>query len=520
MARCWTCGAYIGPEPDYTCPTCRTIQEVQDLREEAATGFTELALLQERGFRELSHRLSEVATIIEWGFEELNWELHQQTEVLRSIDHTLKTPSATQANEWRLMGEELRRRGVLDKAEQIFSKALEANPLDYRIYVGLAKTYLQMKKFDEAKFILERSLPHAPKMGRTIAQETDVSERVLSLIRKGKLYSATVVYYRDTGTEWDEAWNYVYTIKENLTEYTPLDYKSYSHRLIGRICACKEDFDQAISNLRSAVRLSPLYTDAAYDLAQYCAQTGSEEDCFFYLEKAIKDGGSLFFYLAEKERNFEPLKREVQNLLIGIAKEAMDCAETAICEAEKELKETGKSVVTLQQIKAEIKAHTLVFLSIDEKVMLEANEECENAQSKLKLAKDKVASKDYMALLEAEDIALEASASAAYARDKADRELERLRSKLIERIDKESALSLGNILGRIIAGAFIGFVCSLIPAGIVAILGFALRILVQPIITAIILGFPIIGAIWLTYDDLIKERKILTKILTKHYESS
>jgi hypothetical protein len=33
---------------------------------------------------------------------------------------------------------------------------------------------------------------------------------------------------------------------------------------------------------------------------------------------------------------------------------------------------------------------------------------------------------------------------------------------------------------------------------------------------AIILGFPIIGAIWLTYDDLIKEQKILTK----HYESS
>lgn len=520
MARCWTCGAYIGPEPDYTCPTCRTIQEVQDLREEAATGFTELALLQERGFRELSHRLSEVATVIEWGFEELSWHLQQQTEILRSIDHTLKTPSETQANEWRLMGEELRRRGVLDKAEQIFSKALKANPLDYRIYVGLAKTYLQMKKFDEAKVILERSLPHAPKRGRTIAEETDVSERVLSLIRKGKLYSATVVYYKDAGAEWDKAWNYVYTIKENLTEYTPLDYKSYSYRLIGHICACKEDYDQAVSFLRSAVRLTPLYTEAAYDLAQYYAQTGSEEDCLLYLKKAIKDGGSLFFYLAEKERNFEPLRKEVQNLLVNMGKEAMGCAETAMCEAEKELKEAGKSVVTAQQIKAQIKAHTLVRLSIDEKVILEASEECEKAQSKLKLAKDKAASKDYMALLEAEDIALEASASTAYARDKADRELERLRSKLIELIDKELAPSLGNILGRIIGGALIGFLCSLIPAGIVAILGFALRIPVQPITNAIILGVPIIGAIWLTYDGLIKERKILTKILTKHYDSN
>jgi len=463
--------------------------------------------------------LSEVATIIEWGFEELTWELHQQTEVLRSIDHTLKTPSETKANEWRLMGEELRRRGVLDKAEQIFSKALEANPLDYRIYVGLAKTYLQMKKFDEAKVILERSLPHAPKMGMPIAQETDVSERVLSLIRKGKSYSATVVYYKATGTEWDKAWNYIYTIKENLTEYTPLDYKSYSYRLIGRICACKEDFDQAVSNLRSAVRLSPLYTEAAYDLAQYCAQKGNKEACL-HLKKAIKDGGSLFFYLAEKERNFEPLKREVQNLLIDIGKEAMDCAETAICDAEKELKEAGKSVATAQQIKEQIKAHAFARHFIDETDLLESIEECEKAQSGLKLAKDKVASKDYNALLEAEDIALAASAGAAYARDKVDRLLERLKSELIDHINKTLALSLGNILGRILGGALIGFLCSLIPAGIVAILGFALRISVQPITTTIILGFPIIGAIWFTYDDLIKRRAILTKIITKYYDSN
>lgn len=61
------------------------------------------------------------------------------------------------------MAEELRSRGVVDRSEEFFFKSLETNPLDYRVYVGLAEVYLQKDAFDEAKAYLEESLPHAPK---------------------------------------------------------------------------------------------------------------------------------------------------------------------------------------------------------------------------------------------------------------------------------------------------------------------------------------------------------------------
>jgi tetratricopeptide (TPR) repeat protein len=245
MARCWSCGSEIAGAGRYywTCPTCEGVQEIKSLRKEASDNLSRLVGIQQHGFEMLSERLSEVATVIVWGFETISWELHKQTDILRSIDHTLKTPSETQANEWRRMAEELRSRGVLDKSEELFLKALDLNPLDYRIYAGLAHTYLQMNQFDKARSRLKESLPHAPK----------------------------------------------------------LHYKSYSFRLIGRTYFCEENYQQAASMLKTAVELSPNYEDAHYDYAQYCALVGKKKDCLDSLGKSIL-AKSLYFYLAQKEK--------------------------------------------------------------------------------------------------------------------------------------------------------------------------------------------------------------------------
>ncbi len=40
---------------------------------------------------------------------------------------------------------------------------IEKPLLDYRTYIGLAETYLQMSKFGVAEGLLKESLPHAPK---------------------------------------------------------------------------------------------------------------------------------------------------------------------------------------------------------------------------------------------------------------------------------------------------------------------------------------------------------------------
>ncbi|MDI6745479.1 MAG: tetratricopeptide repeat protein [Thermodesulfovibrionales bacterium] len=173
MARCWTCGTSVSGW-SHTCSSCKGLSEIKGLQKEVESYHGDiserldyLAEVQQEGFNALrdtlSAGLSEIASAIEWGFGELSWQLQQQTDVLRSIDHTLKTPSETKANEWRLHAEELRRRGVLEESEEFFLKALNEYRLEYRIYVGLAETYLQMNRFDKAKVFLEKSLPHAPK---------------------------------------------------------------------------------------------------------------------------------------------------------------------------------------------------------------------------------------------------------------------------------------------------------------------------------------------------------------------
>src|SRR5262249_37412102 len=91
----------------------------------------------------LTTGLSRIGSILEWGFNEISWQLQQQTEVLLDIDKTLKTPSETQANEYRRMADELQKRGVLDEAKEFYQKALSQNRLDYRTYVGFAHTLLR-----------------------------------------------------------------------------------------------------------------------------------------------------------------------------------------------------------------------------------------------------------------------------------------------------------------------------------------------------------------------------------------
>ncbi len=140
MGRCYRCGSQFpgGIAHSSTCPTCAQVEEAGLLREETVSlreGIEEsqaevvaslerLTAVQQQGFEKLSHSLAEVSSIIEWGFAEINWELQQQTEILRSIDHTLRTPSQTQANEHRIMAEELRKRGAFDKSIGLFSQAL------------------------------------------------------------------------------------------------------------------------------------------------------------------------------------------------------------------------------------------------------------------------------------------------------------------------------------------------------------------------------------------------------------
>ncbi|MBU2496127.1 MAG: hypothetical protein KJ935_06505, partial [Candidatus Omnitrophica bacterium] len=269
----------------------------------------------------------------------------------------------------REMAEELRRRGVLDESEEFYLKALELNRLDYRIYVGLAETYLQINKFDKAKIFLEKSLPHAP------------SEEI--------------------------------------------DYKSYSYRLIGHIYACEEDYNQAVSILRSSIELSPTYEDGHYDYAQYCAQIRNKEACLSSLEKAIL-AKPLYWYLAHKERSFGPVRSEVEKLLARIRKGASSRAKDAITNSESPLKEAREAV---------FKAKEALIISKD-KAKLNSSPMCGNAEAKFELAKEKGESGDYVAILEAKPIADEAHTIANETKNEAYQELKKYQDIRAYRVKK------------------------------------------------------------------------------------
>jgi tetratricopeptide (TPR) repeat protein len=277
----------------FTCPACTGTAVMEDIRK----GIRDVGEGQERAMQMIASGLSNVADkvsgvadqlstlagIVQGGFDELNWKLQQQTQVLLSIDLTLKSPRQTKARELREMAEELRQRGELEKAEKFFLESLDQNPLDYRTYIGLAFNYLRKSDFDKdeevrkidfdkAEEFLTRSLPHAPQGGQ--GGDDDMVE----LIRAGNVIGAIKLRRETTNEGLKEARAYVEDLAESMdledmdareetVQVTKFDYKSLSHRLIGRICACRGDYGRATAELRLAIDLSPDYPEGNYDYA-------------------------------------------------------------------------------------------------------------------------------------------------------------------------------------------------------------------------------------------------------------
>jgi tetratricopeptide (TPR) repeat protein len=268
MQKCWTCETTVSGD-HYTCNRCektraKLFESPKISKSTTLSKFVDYSIMElffgekdtqryiaadiSSNLENISSTLENIASIIEWGFEELSWKMGQMTEILQSIDHSLKTPDETKANEYCLMAEELKIRGLLDDSEKYFLWSLELNPLNYGTYIGLAKTYLQMNKFDEGKKLLKESLPHAI---------------------------------------------------DNIE-------KSHTYRLLGRTFFAEGKLEKALETLELCIKISPDYAFGQYDYAKYCALTGHVEDCLNSVAIAILKEPSLMT-LVEREADFRSI---------------------------------------------------------------------------------------------------------------------------------------------------------------------------------------------------------------------
>ncbi len=395
MARCWTCGTHIENKeyPILRCAVCRKIKAFNKLRERAAADPDSLPEIQQRGFEKLSGEVLETGTIVEWGFEDFNWRMQQETGIPRGAGPKPKSSAEIPASRYREMAEESWLKGSLYDAERNFLRAFHLDPSDYGNHMGLAYTNLLADEFDEAKEYLEKSLPYAPDS----------------------------------------------------------DWKSYSYRLIGHIYACKEEYSDAVSALQTAVELSPTYYMGFYDLAQYAAQMQDEETCLTALKNAIM-GDQFYFYLAQREKNFEPLLPEVIKLLEEILFDALDRAETGVFQTEEEIKAAEESIAVTWDVLRKCPTrqevlNTSIVMSRD-------------AKSKVDLAKNTMAKGDYKDLLNVMPINEEAHELADRAKDRADKSGERyenMRSERLRRALMTIPITIVYLMIFGLAGALCGY---------------------------------------------------------------
>jgi tetratricopeptide (TPR) repeat protein len=188
--------------------------EHRESLEMISSGFDHMSNRVTQSLGEASDAIHELSDIFEFNHSEMMWELERQREVLTGIDYTLKNPRATLAEESFKIGVEDLKVGMVEESIRDLKVAVEANPLDYRIYIAMGYAYLRI---DDLKNALDR---------------------------------------------------FEYALKNARTDY----YRSYSLLLIGRVYYCMGHIEKAVESAKLAIKHSPDYPEAHYQYAAYIAQ--------------------------------------------------------------------------------------------------------------------------------------------------------------------------------------------------------------------------------------------------------
>ena len=267
-------------------------------------------------------------------------------------------------------------------------------------------------------------------------------------------------------------------------EAPEIDMRSYSYRLIGRTYFCEEQYAKAAEALELAVKLSLEWPDANYDYSQYCALAGKRDECLSWLAKAIL-AKPIFYYLAQKEISFDPLRQDVEALLRDVKKRASDKAGALVSEAEAHLRQAQEAVRDAEETMAKAR----------QKEGLAPRNLLKPAESCLKDSREKLASADYRQVLDSQIMAAQATAEARQARTAADAAANGATAERRAVLSEQAHSAKGKILGWTFKGFFLGMSAGAIVAVTVGEFGHIEDQDSGPIIYGCVLAGGVLGAL-------------------------
>jgi len=210
------------------------------------------------GVERVEEGISGLEAAFEWGISEVVWQIEQNRAILKNILEVLMAPLDTQARERKKRAEEAYANAWIDDAEEEFLESEKLNKFDFSIHISLGMLYL-FHKIDKIKS--------------------------LSYFEKAIKYSKPKSAF--------------------ITSYALL-HKALIHFDMGNTEQAEKSTDEAIS-------LSPTFSEALYQNAQYNAQLQNANKSIQNLEKAIRSD-KIYCLKANNDEMFDPIRDRVTNL--------------------------------------------------------------------------------------------------------------------------------------------------------------------------------------------------------------
>lgn len=247
------------------------------------------------GIDRVEQGIYELKATFEWGISEVVWQIEQNRAVLKDILEVLMAPLDTQAKERRKRAEEAYANGWVEDAEEEFLESEKLNKFDFSIHISLGMFYL-FHKIDK--------------------------EKSLSYFVKAIKYSKPKSAFH--------------------TSYALL-HKALIHFDMGNTVEAEEASFEAIN-------LSPNFTEALYQNAQYNAQLLNIDKSIATLEKAIRSD-KLYCLKANKDPMFDPIRERVNRLFEKLRAEEKKKSQDSFVKLSKKHKASNPIIVDISKEK-------------------------------------------------------------------------------------------------------------------------------------------------------------------------